>query len=53
MKKLLATKYWFIILIAALVLINFVASYFTVRADLTAEKRFTLSQPTKKMLKNG
>ncbi|MEP6747220.1 MAG: gliding motility-associated ABC transporter substrate-binding protein GldG [Bacteroidota bacterium] len=52
MKKLLVTKYWFIILMAALVLINFAASYFTVRADLTAEKRFTLSQSTRRMLKN-
>jgi ABC-2 type transport system permease protein len=51
MKKILATKYWWVILFALLVFINFVASYFIVRADLTAEKRFTLSQPTKKMLK--
>lgn len=50
MKKILATKYWWIILLALLVLVNLAASYFTVRADLTAEKRFTLSQPTKKML---
>jgi len=48
MKKILATKYWWIILLALLVLVNFAASYLTVRADLTAEKRFTLSQPTKK-----
>ena len=51
MKKLLATTYWWIVLLALLVLVNFAASYFTVRADLTAEKRYTLSQPTKKMLK--
>ena len=51
MKKILASKYWWIALLALLVLINFAASYFTVRADLTAEKRFTLSNPTKKMLK--
>jgi ABC-2 type transport system permease protein len=52
MKKILATKYWWIILLALLVLVNFAASWFTVRADLTAEKRFTLSQPTKKMLRS-
>ena len=51
MKKILATKYWWAILLALLVLVNFAASYFTVRADLTAEKRFTLSQATKKMLR--
>ncbi|MEP7277079.1 MAG: gliding motility-associated ABC transporter substrate-binding protein GldG [Bacteroidota bacterium] len=51
MKKILATKYWWLILLALLVLVNYAASWFTVRADLTAEKRFTLSQPTKKMLK--
>ena len=50
MKKLLATKYWWIVLLALLVLVNFAASFFNVRADLTAEKRFTLSAPTKKML---
>ena len=52
MKKLLDTNYWFIILISALGLINFAESNFTVRADLTAEKRFTLSQSTRRMLKN-
>jgi len=51
MKKILATKYWWILLLALLVLINLAASYFTVRADLTAEKRFTLSRATKKMLR--
>ena len=52
MKKLLATKYWWIVLLALLVLVNYAASYITVRADLTEEKRFTLSQPTKKMLRS-
>lgn len=52
MKNMLAAKYWWIPLIILLVLVNAVASYFPVRADLTAEKRFTLSQPTKKLLKN-
>jgi len=52
MKKILAAKYWWIPLIVLLVLINAIASYFSVRTDLTAEKRFTLSQPTRRMLKN-
>src|SRR3954471_21705120 len=51
MKKILAVKYWWIPLIVLLVLINVIASYFSARVDLTAEKRFTLSQPTKKLLK--
>jgi len=51
MKKLLATKYGWIVLLALLVLLNYAASFLNLRADLTAEKRFTLSTPTKKMLK--
>jgi len=50
MKKLLASKYWWIGLLALLVLINYITSFFTLRADLTQEKRFTLSSATKKML---
>jgi gliding-associated putative ABC transporter substrate-binding component GldG len=52
MKKLLATKYWWIVLLAGLVLVNMAASFIHVRADLTAEKRYTLSAPTKKLLRN-
>jgi len=52
MKKMLAAKYWWVPLVFLLVLINAISSYFSVRIDLTAEKRFTLSQPTRKMLKN-
>ncbi|MBK5283984.1 MAG: Gldg family protein, partial [Bacteroidia bacterium] len=36
---------------AIIVLVNVVASYVFTHFDLTAEKRFTLSQPTKEMLK--
>lgn len=50
MKKLLATKYWWIVLLGLLVLVNIAASFFSWRADLTAEKRYTLSSPTRKML---
>ncbi len=50
MKKLLNSKYYWIYLIAAAVLVNFLASKFHVRLDLTAEKRFTLSQPTRILL---
>ncbi|HTL09707.1 MAG TPA: gliding motility-associated ABC transporter substrate-binding protein GldG [Chitinophagaceae bacterium] len=50
MKKLLSSKYWWIVLLALLVLVNIAASFFSLRADLTAEKRYTLSDPTRRML---
>lgn len=52
MKKILSSKYWWIALLFALVLINWVASKIHYRLDLTAEKRYTISAPTKKLLKN-
>ena len=50
MKKLLASKYWWIFLLAALIVVNYIASIIHVRYDLTAEKRYTLSEPTKQLL---
>lgn len=50
MKNLLASKYWWIVVLIALVAINYLASLFHVRFDLTQEKRYTLTQPTKKLL---
>src|SRR6476620_9079216 len=45
------TKRWgWIILIATLLAINFLASVFHKRIDLTDEKRFTISSPVKKLL---
>lgn len=38
--------------VAVLILINIGASYIHYRIDLTKEKRFTLSEPTKRLLKN-
>lgn len=35
-----------------IIVINFIASQFHYRVDLTKEKRYTLSEPTKKLLKN-
>ena len=52
MKKVLSSKYWWVILIVLLVLINYVASILHFRVDLTEEKRYTVSTPTKRMLKN-
>ena len=52
MYKLLSSKYWWIFVIAALVLINILASIFHFRIDLTSEKRYTLSHPTKNLLRS-
>lgn len=50
MKKLLASKYWWLFLLIVLVGINYLAAQFHYRLDLTQEKRYTLSAPTKKLL---
>ena len=49
--KIRKGKLWFFITIVVLVLINWLASIYHARIDLTNEKRFTLSAPTKKILK--
>jgi len=46
------SKYWWVILLVAVVLINYIASLLHYRVDLTAEKRYTLSAPTKNLLGN-
>jgi gliding-associated putative ABC transporter substrate-binding component GldG len=46
------TKYWWCYLLVAVIAINYLASLVHFRVDLTAEKRYTLSQPTKKLLKS-
>jgi ABC-2 type transport system permease protein len=51
-KKIADTKFWLPITIVLLVLINWLASLYHTRIDLTDEKRFTLSKPTKKILKS-
>ena len=50
MRKLLNSKYWWIFVLIGLVLINYLASLFHFRIDLTKEKRYTLSQPTRDLL---
>jgi ABC-2 type transport system permease protein len=52
MKKVMNTKYWWIILLLLVVAINFIAASLHVRADLTEEKRYTLSKPTINLLSN-
>src|SRR5215831_5290845 len=52
MKNILSSKYWWVVLLLILVVINYVASALHFRLDLTEEKRYTLSTPTKRLLKN-
>jgi ABC-2 type transport system permease protein len=50
MKKLMTSKIWWLYVIVALAVINYLASIVHYRIDLTSEKRYTLSSPTKKLL---
>jgi gliding-associated putative ABC transporter substrate-binding component GldG len=52
MKKIFASKFWWFFLLLILFGLNFFASIFHSRFDLTKEKRFTLSKATKQTLKN-
>ncbi len=51
LRKVFNNKFWFPIIVICLVIINWAASEFHTRVDLTNEKRFTLSNATKKLLK--
>ena len=50
MKKLFNAKLGWLYLLLGIILLNILASFINVRYDLTSEKRFTLTQPVKKML---
>jgi gliding-associated putative ABC transporter substrate-binding component GldG len=52
MKKIFASKFGLIVLVLILVAVNFLASSFHYRLDLTKEKRYTLSKVTKDVLRN-
>ena len=45
------TRWWLPIILVLLLVLNWLASLYHVRTDLTNEKRFTLSAPTKKLLR--
>ena len=49
--RFLHSRYGWLILLLLLIVVNYIFSQFHFRADLTAEKRYTISEPTKKMLK--
>jgi gliding-associated putative ABC transporter substrate-binding component GldG len=51
LNKIWKSKFWLPITIGALLAINWLASLYHTRVDFTNEKRFTLSTPTKKILK--
>ena len=50
--KIIKGRWWFLITALLLLAVNWFASVFHARVDLTDEKRFTLSSATKKILKN-
>ena len=52
MNKLISSRYWWLYLLILLLGINYLASLVHMRVDLTTEKRYTLSQPTRRLLKN-
>jgi len=50
--KIWLSKFWWLILLVIILAINFLASVFHSRLDLTKEKRYTLSKATKQLLAN-
>jgi ABC-2 type transport system permease protein len=52
MKKLFSTKYGWLLMLVALVVLNVLSSSLRMRWDLTAEQRYSLSPETKALLKN-
>ncbi len=52
LNKIWKSKLWLLITIVFLVALNWLASLYHTRIDFTNENRFTLSKPTKKILKN-
>jgi len=52
MNRLLKNKFWWAGLVIAFTVVIYLSSYIHYRADLTQEKRFSLSTPTKQLLEN-
>jgi len=50
--RLMKSKLWWCVLIAGVLAVNWIASLIHFRADLTAEKRFTLSSATRKLIRS-
>ncbi len=49
--KIIASNYWWLLLLVIVFVINYLASAFHARFDLTKEKRYTLSKATRDLLK--
>lgn len=52
MKKLFASKYDWLVVLVAVVVLNLLAGQFRLRYDATSEKNYSLSAATKSLLKN-
>src|SRR6188474_1670278 len=50
--KIWLSKLWWIFLLILIIAVNFLASVFHSRLDLTKEKRYTLSKASKQLLKS-
>ncbi len=50
LQKIYASKFWWLLLLGILFVVNYAASRIHARADLTKEKRYTLSSATKKLV---
>ncbi len=50
--KIGASRYWWLLLLVILFAVNWMASVFHARMDLTKEKRYTLSKATKSLVKS-
>jgi len=50
LNKIWISKFWWVFLLLIIAAVNFLASGFHTRYDLTKEKRYTLSKATKKLL---
>src|SRR5436190_15581645 len=52
LNKIFASKFWWLLLLLILFVINYLASSFHARFDLTKEKRYTLSKASKDLLRS-
>ena len=50
--KIWGSKFWWLLLLVIIVAVNFFASVFHLRIDLTKEKRYSLSKVSKELLRN-
>ena len=50
LNRLLRSRFGWLIVLVILIAVNYIFSKFHFRSDLTAEKRYTISEPTREML---